>query len=164
MSDEEAVKLIRGVEDPQEASKILLDHALANFTTDNLSGQSCPQSDPIRTLTLTAVPPPCSDCRPTRANDLVVQLSLAERVPSERAHLLSSTSLLHLDRLLVSHLLYSPFRFFLVQASNPSLHTFARPIHRSTFVLSLPPSSSLQSSLLPLYASLLLTQPICTLQ
>ncbi|KAL7418105.1 phosphatase 2C-like domain-containing protein [Mrakia frigida] len=39
VSDEEAVKLIRGVEDPQEASKILLDHALANFTTDNLSGE-----------------------------------------------------------------------------------------------------------------------------
>ncbi|KAF2015041.1 PP2C-domain-containing protein [Aaosphaeria arxii CBS 175.79] len=36
-SDQEAVDLIRGVQDPQVASKILVDHALARFSTDNLS-------------------------------------------------------------------------------------------------------------------------------
>ncbi|KAK4050017.1 mgpp2cl-1, protein phosphatase 2C-like protein 1 [Microbotryomycetes sp. JL221] len=35
--DQEAVDLIKGVSDPQEASKILLDHALNNFSSDNLS-------------------------------------------------------------------------------------------------------------------------------
>lgn len=36
-SDQEAVDLIRGVQDPQEASKKLVDYALARFSTDNLS-------------------------------------------------------------------------------------------------------------------------------
>ncbi|GAB7358105.1 hypothetical protein MBLNU230_g0265t2 [Neophaeotheca triangularis] len=36
-SDQEAVDLIRGTQDPQAASKILVDHALARFSTDNLS-------------------------------------------------------------------------------------------------------------------------------
>jgi protein phosphatase PTC1 len=36
-SDQEAVDLIRNVHDAQEASKILVDHALARFSTDNLS-------------------------------------------------------------------------------------------------------------------------------
>lgn len=36
-SDQEAVDLIRNVQDAQQASKILVDHALARFSTDNLS-------------------------------------------------------------------------------------------------------------------------------
>ncbi|KAH8425236.1 type 2C protein phosphatase PTC1 [Aspergillus melleus] len=36
-SDQEAVDLIRNVPDAQEASKILVDHALSRFSTDNLS-------------------------------------------------------------------------------------------------------------------------------
>ena len=36
-SDQEAVDLIRNIHDPQEASKLLVDHALARFSTDNLS-------------------------------------------------------------------------------------------------------------------------------
>ncbi|KAF3930644.1 hypothetical protein ABW19_dt0206222 [Dactylella cylindrospora] len=36
-SDQEAVDLIRNIHDPQEASKALVDHALARFSTDNLS-------------------------------------------------------------------------------------------------------------------------------
>ena len=36
-SDQEAVELIRNVPDAQEASRILVDHALARFSTDNLS-------------------------------------------------------------------------------------------------------------------------------
>ncbi|KAJ5218671.1 uncharacterized protein N7498_000770 [Penicillium cinerascens] len=36
-SDQEAVDLIRNVQDAQNASKILVDHALARFSTDNLS-------------------------------------------------------------------------------------------------------------------------------
>lgn len=36
-SDQEAVDLIRNVTDPQEASRILVEHALARFSTDNLS-------------------------------------------------------------------------------------------------------------------------------
>ena len=36
-SDQEAVDLIRNNHDPQAASKILVDHALAHFSTDNLS-------------------------------------------------------------------------------------------------------------------------------
>lgn len=36
-SDQEAVDLIRGINDPQHASKVLVDHALARFSTDNLS-------------------------------------------------------------------------------------------------------------------------------
>ena len=36
-SDQEAVDLVRHVHDPQSASKILVDHALARFSTDNLS-------------------------------------------------------------------------------------------------------------------------------
>ncbi|KAK6333445.1 Protein phosphatase 2C 1 [Orbilia javanica] len=36
-SDQEAVDLIRTVQDPQDASKALVDHALARFSTDNLS-------------------------------------------------------------------------------------------------------------------------------
>lgn len=36
-SDQEAVDLIRGIHDPQMASKTLVDHALARFSTDNLS-------------------------------------------------------------------------------------------------------------------------------
>jgi protein phosphatase PTC1 len=35
--DQDAVDLVRGVEDPQEASKKLLEHALGNYSTDNLS-------------------------------------------------------------------------------------------------------------------------------
>jgi protein phosphatase PTC1 len=40
--DQTAVDLIRAIagpegKDPQEASKVLLDHALTNFSTDNLS-------------------------------------------------------------------------------------------------------------------------------
>ncbi|KAG0142726.1 hypothetical protein CROQUDRAFT_673364 [Cronartium quercuum f. sp. fusiforme G11] len=35
--DQEAVNLIRQVKDPQEASRVLLDHALSQFSTDNLS-------------------------------------------------------------------------------------------------------------------------------
>lgn len=36
-SDQEAVDLIRGIQDPQAASRALVDHALARFSTDNLS-------------------------------------------------------------------------------------------------------------------------------
>ncbi|KAI4163383.1 MAG: hypothetical protein LQ342_002890 [Letrouitia transgressa] len=36
-SDQEAVDLVRQTQDPQEASKQLVDHALAHFSTDNLS-------------------------------------------------------------------------------------------------------------------------------
>ncbi|KAG9201012.1 Protein phosphatase 2C 1 [Epicoccum nigrum] len=36
-SDQEAVDLIRPIQDPQEASKKLVDYALARFSTDNLS-------------------------------------------------------------------------------------------------------------------------------
>ncbi|KAF2126788.1 protein phosphatase-like protein 2C [Dothidotthia symphoricarpi CBS 119687] len=36
-SDQEAVDLIRGIHDPQDASKKLVDYALARFSTDNLS-------------------------------------------------------------------------------------------------------------------------------
>jgi protein phosphatase PTC1 len=36
-SDQEAVDIVRNVQDPQAASKILVDHALARFSTDNLS-------------------------------------------------------------------------------------------------------------------------------
>ncbi|KAL4782225.1 phosphatase 2C-like domain-containing protein [Aspergillus varians] len=36
-SDQEAVDLVRNVSDAQEASKLLVDHALARFSTDNLS-------------------------------------------------------------------------------------------------------------------------------
>ncbi|KAF9893237.1 Protein phosphatase 2C 1 [Aspergillus nanangensis] len=36
-SDQEAVDLVRNVSDSQEASKTLVDHALARFSTDNLS-------------------------------------------------------------------------------------------------------------------------------
>ncbi|PKY03484.1 PP2C-domain-containing protein [Aspergillus campestris IBT 28561] len=36
-SDQEAVDLIRHIPDAQEASKVLVDHALARFSTDNLS-------------------------------------------------------------------------------------------------------------------------------
>ncbi|KAF2269883.1 PP2C-domain-containing protein [Lojkania enalia] len=36
-SDQEAVDLVRHIQDPQAASKTLVDHALARFSTDNLS-------------------------------------------------------------------------------------------------------------------------------
>lgn len=36
-SDQEAVDLIRNLQDPQAASKLLVDHALSRFSTDNLS-------------------------------------------------------------------------------------------------------------------------------
>ncbi|OWZ36419.1 protein phosphatase [Cryptococcus neoformans AD2-60a] len=36
-SDQEAVEIVQLVTDPQEASKRLLDHAMSNFSTDNLS-------------------------------------------------------------------------------------------------------------------------------
>jgi protein phosphatase PTC1 len=36
-SDQEAVDLIRNIHDPQAASKALVEHALARFSTDNLS-------------------------------------------------------------------------------------------------------------------------------
>lgn len=36
-SDQEAVDLVRNIQDPQVASKTLVDHALARFSTDNLS-------------------------------------------------------------------------------------------------------------------------------
>lgn len=36
-SDQEAVDYIRKVESPQQASKMLVDHALSKFSTDNLS-------------------------------------------------------------------------------------------------------------------------------
>ena len=36
-SDQEAVDLVRNTQDPQAASKALVDHALARFSTDNLS-------------------------------------------------------------------------------------------------------------------------------
>lgn len=35
--DQDAVELVRSVQDPQEASKRLLDHAMTNYSTDNLS-------------------------------------------------------------------------------------------------------------------------------
>lgn len=35
--DQDAVDLIKDISDPQVASQKLLDHALANFSTDNLS-------------------------------------------------------------------------------------------------------------------------------
>jgi protein phosphatase PTC1 len=35
--DQQAVDLIRNLQDPQEASKKLLDHAMGNYSTDNLS-------------------------------------------------------------------------------------------------------------------------------
>ncbi|WVN88535.1 uncharacterized protein L203_103746 [Cryptococcus depauperatus CBS 7841] len=35
--DQEAIELVRFIDDPQEASQRLLDHALSNFSTDNLS-------------------------------------------------------------------------------------------------------------------------------
>jgi len=36
-TDQEAVDLVRHVQDPQAASKMLVEHALARFSTDNLS-------------------------------------------------------------------------------------------------------------------------------
>lgn len=36
-SDQEAVDLVRDVQDPSEGSKILVEHALSRFSTDNLS-------------------------------------------------------------------------------------------------------------------------------
>ena len=36
-SDQDAVNLVRNVQDPAAAAKMLVDHALANFSTDNLS-------------------------------------------------------------------------------------------------------------------------------
>ncbi|KAH6658125.1 protein phosphatase 2C [Truncatella angustata] len=36
-SDQEAVDLVRNVEDPSQAAKMLVDHALTRFSTDNLS-------------------------------------------------------------------------------------------------------------------------------
>ena len=36
-SDQEAVDLIRNIQDPQAASKFLVEHALSRFSTDNLS-------------------------------------------------------------------------------------------------------------------------------
>ncbi|KAK4230859.1 phosphatase 2C-like domain-containing protein [Podospora fimiseda] len=36
-SDQEAVDLVRNIEDPNAAAKLLVDHALARFSTDNLS-------------------------------------------------------------------------------------------------------------------------------
>ena len=36
-SDQEAVDLVRNIQDPQAASKSLVEHALARFSTDNLS-------------------------------------------------------------------------------------------------------------------------------
>jgi len=36
-SDQEAVDLVRNVQDPVSAAKLLVDHALARFSTDNLS-------------------------------------------------------------------------------------------------------------------------------
>ena len=36
-SDQEAVDLVRNNQDPQDASKVLVDHALSRFSTDNLS-------------------------------------------------------------------------------------------------------------------------------
>lgn len=36
-SDQDAVDLVRHIDDPQEASKILVDHALQRFSSDNLS-------------------------------------------------------------------------------------------------------------------------------
>ena len=36
-SDQEAVDLVRNIEDPQTAAKALVEHALARFSTDNLS-------------------------------------------------------------------------------------------------------------------------------
>lgn len=36
--DQDAVDLVRDIEDPQEASAALLKHALESFSTDNLSG------------------------------------------------------------------------------------------------------------------------------
>jgi protein phosphatase PTC1 len=36
-SDQDAVDLVRNVQDPVAASKLLVDHALARFSTDNLS-------------------------------------------------------------------------------------------------------------------------------
>jgi len=35
--DQDAVDLVRNIQDPQEASKRLLEHALSNYSTDNLS-------------------------------------------------------------------------------------------------------------------------------
>jgi protein phosphatase PTC1 len=35
--DQAAVDLVRSIQDPQEASKRLLDHAMSNYSTDNLS-------------------------------------------------------------------------------------------------------------------------------
>lgn len=35
--DQDAVDLVRKTQDPQEASKRLLDHAMGNYSTDNLS-------------------------------------------------------------------------------------------------------------------------------
>jgi len=35
--DQQAVDLIRSLQDAQEASKKLLDHAMGNYSTDNLS-------------------------------------------------------------------------------------------------------------------------------
>lgn len=36
-SDQEAVDLVRNIEDPSQAAKLLVDHALTRFSTDNLS-------------------------------------------------------------------------------------------------------------------------------
>jgi protein phosphatase PTC1 len=42
--DQDAVDLVRDIEDPQEASAALLKHALESFSTDNLSGSSLSSS------------------------------------------------------------------------------------------------------------------------
>lgn len=36
-SDQESVELVRNIQSPQEASKMLVEHALGKFSTDNLS-------------------------------------------------------------------------------------------------------------------------------
>jgi len=56
-SDQEAVDLVRTIQDPQDASKTLVDHALARFSTDNLSCmivRLAPSKEPPTTTTNTA--------------------------------------------------------------------------------------------------------------
>ncbi|OJJ80351.1 type 2C protein phosphatase PTC1 [Aspergillus glaucus CBS 516.65] len=71
-SDQEAVELIRNVPDAQEASRILVDHALARFSTDNLSCMVIRfDSSRIKNVVNQAVEPIGVDGDPATANQSI---------------------------------------------------------------------------------------------
>lgn len=68
-SDQEAVDLVRYVDDPQEASKILVDHALQRFSSDNLSCMivrldhaKMRAAEAMKQVAKTEVPAPAGEC------------------------------------------------------------------------------------------------------